>query len=62
MPTDGQTVMKKPIDAFRNFSKALKNPGKGPFVRNDSKWEDNIEKYFEEIGRELWSGINWLKM
>jgi hypothetical protein len=52
MPTDGQTDMKEPIYAFRNFAKALKNPGKGPFVRHSSKWEDNIEKYIEEIGRE----------
>ena len=32
IPTDGQTNMKKPIVAFRNFAKALKNAGKGPFV------------------------------
>jgi hypothetical protein len=30
-----------------NFSKALKNSGKGPFVRYSSKCEDNIEKYFK---------------
>jgi len=30
-----------------NFSKALKNSGKGPFVRHSSKCEDNIEKYFK---------------
>jgi hypothetical protein len=28
MPTDGQTNLKKPIDAFRNFAKALKNSGR----------------------------------
>jgi hypothetical protein len=44
--------MKKPIVVFRN-------PGKGSFVRHSSKWEDNIEKYFEEIGRE---DVEWNHM
>lgn len=59
MPTDGQRDMKKSIVAFRNAAKALKNPGKGPFVRHSSKWEDNIEKHFEEIGRE---DVEWNHM
>ena len=59
MPTDGQTDMKKPIIAFRNFAKVFKNPGKWPFVRHSSKLEDNIEKYFEEIGRE---DVEWNHM
>jgi len=33
-----------------------------PLGRPGRKWEDNIQMYLQEIGREAWSGLIWLRI
>jgi len=33
-----------------------------PLERPGRKWEDNIQMYLQEMGREAWSGLIWLRI
>jgi len=39
-----------------------KHVGKRPLGRPRSRWEDNIEMDLQEVGWELWTGLNWLRI
>jgi hypothetical protein len=36
--------------------------GKRPLGRPRYRWEDGIRMYLGEIDRDMWSGLNWLKL
>jgi len=33
-----------------------------PLGRPVGKWKDNMQMYLQEIGREAWSGLIWLRI
>jgi len=33
-----------------------------PIGRTRLRWEDNINKYLQEVGWGLWTGSNWLRI
>jgi len=33
-----------------------------PLGRHECKWEDYIQMYLQEMGREAWSGLIWLRI
>jgi hypothetical protein len=39
-----------------------KDEGKGSLLRRWNAWEDNIKRYFKEIGYKLWTGFVKLRV
>jgi hypothetical protein len=52
--------MKKRRGAYRLL--VGKPEGKSPLERLRRRWEDNIEKDFQEVGLGAWTGLIWLKI
>ena len=39
-----------------------KSEAKTPLGRTRSRWENNIEMDFQEVGSGVWTGVTWLRI